>query len=162
MAVKYIASLNSQEQLSLSQDEKLIQAGIQFGKTMVFMRRHSFDYLEREKVGAMNRCAVCIQTYRRMYRRMVLFKKMRKAAIKCQNRWRIWLAQSVLLKLIQLRAIKLLLRISRGFIARKRVSKGRWCLIRLQARFRGISASRFVRNLRRNMKATLIGTCFRR
>ena len=145
-----------------TEEKKKTESGIQFGKTMVFLRRETFDFLEREKMRAMTCCAVYIQRCFRRWYLQKLYTSMKISAIKVQSRWRIWMAQAELLRLIELKAICLLLRVARGMKARVLVRRARYGLLRLQSNIRRRLMISLVCKLRRNVRATTIAKFYRR
>lgn len=143
-------------------EDRIVRSGMQFGKTMVFLRMPAFDYLEREKCRALQRCARDIQKHLRRYVNRKKFLGMKASAVRIQCVLRRYFAQNVLLRLIQKNAAALLIRMLLGFKARLAVRRAKRGLLLLQSHIRRRVSSKFVRLLRRNVRATTIASWFRR
>ena len=147
---------------SMALAEKIVAAGIQCGKTMVFMRRHSFDFLEREKSRAMTKCAIQVQKIIRRHVWLKRFTAMKKSSLRIQTRVRMRQARDEYVRRKHLRAVVLALRIARGMLARLKVRKARMGLLKLQSQVRRKIATVAVRKVRRKSRAVTIAKYFRR
>lgn len=117
--------------------DKMQRAGIQMGKTMIFMRNRTFEFLERELQLLKRRAAVKMQTAFRRYSCMTSYRILGRAALSVQSMARMWIAQRLVQDMREDRAICLLLRCIRGWMGRLLARRTRLGLARLQALKRG-------------------------
>lgn len=129
--------------------DKMQRAGIQKGNTMIFLRSRTFEFLERELQLLRIKAATIIQSEFRKYSRMTAYRILKVATIHVQSVVRRWIAQRIVQNMREFRAIALLLRCTRGFIARLLVRTLRRGFFRLQAVYRGNSDRKKVSELRR-------------
>lgn len=167
LALKYLEMQEKEGSLNIDMkdmnvDQKIVEAGIQCGSTMVFLRRPSFDFLEREKSHAMTKCAVHIQTATRRYLAQKYYVLMKSSVVRLQTRVRMCQARAEFIRRKHLRAVVLVLRIARGMIARGKVRRAKKGLLKLQCQIRQRQATAFVLKVRRNTRAITIGSYFRR
>lgn len=131
---------------AVGQRDKLLLAGIQCGKSLVFMRSRTFDFLERQKLLYHKKLAVRIQTQFRRYSAMNMYRTVRRSVLLIQCLIRRFVAARRMLAKRNFNAIVKVQRNIRKFIVRCLVRKFYRGLKRLQARVRGAKVRRITRN----------------
>ena len=105
------------------QTDKLLLAGIQRGTSMVFLRKGTFDYLERLRLILQRTAAIKVQTAVRTFLAKIRFKNMKFGALVIQCAWRMFQAKRSVSIRKESKARLTLQRVARGFITRLMVSK---------------------------------------
>jgi myosin-5 len=129
--------------------DKMQRAGLQKGNTMIFLRSRTFEFLERELQLLRKRATIKIQSIFRSYSCMTSYRILKRATVDVQCIVRMWLAVSRVQKLREARAVFLLLRCTRGFLARQFCRRQILGVSRLQALKRGQDARVRVIDIRR-------------
>jgi len=120
-------ALNS-SQFKVSSDSKdqkdaMVKAGFQIGTSLVFLRRGTFDFVEKRILTFQRAAAVKVQaTYRRYYA-VNKYKASYLAVLLLQRGMRCYLARRRVNMIRQSRARSVLQRTVRGFLVRLKVSK---------------------------------------
>lgn len=142
-------------------NDEAARAGLQVGRTKVFMRAPSFDVLEGFRLKRFKAAATMLQ---KTYRRFILqkkYKRMKAAAITVQCSYRVHVAKTELRRLKENRARRRLQRVARGAIVRARVRRHKKAIRRLQACHRGQKARALVRVIRQVRAATCVQSTYR-
>ena len=139
--------------------DKMQRAGIQKGSTMIFLRSRTFEFLERELQLLRTKAAIKVQTVFRRYSCMTSYRIMKKSSILIQSTTRKRQAKQRVQRLREFRAIVMLLRHVRGFLARFRARKIKLGVCRLQAVKRGQMERVRVIEVRRIYHAARIIQC---
>lgn len=143
---------------AVAQSDTLLKFGIQRGKTRVFLRRATFDYLERLVLVGTRKAAILVQSFIRMYWQRKEYLHMRSATLIVQCFARCTFARRQVEMLRCNRAARLLQRWSRGAVVRLRVCVWRGMALRLQCAYR-CYISRVVLQSARQAQAAVILSC---
>lgn len=141
--------------------DEAARAGLQVGRTKVFMRAPSFDVLEGFRLRRFKAAATSIQT---QFRRWINHKKytaLKRATIRIQCIYRMHIAFLALKTLREDRARRRLQRVARGCLIRMRVRRYVRAVRKLQAAHRGKKDRHLVLEIRRNRAATKIQSTVR-
>ena len=103
--------------------DKLLIAGIQRGSSMVFLRRGTFDFLERGRLALQRSAAIKVQASFRRYICTANFQLKKRACLFLQCAIRVYQAKKKLKAMRKARAIVTIQRVARGFVARLHVSR---------------------------------------
>ena len=146
---------------AMGSSNKLLRAGIQRGKTMIFLRAGSYHFLEKIRATKLRGNAVKIQS---MIRRCLCRSRyvwIRRMILILQCASRRFIAYRKVRWLRHTRASYVLQRIWRGHKARRRVRCVWKGLLRLQAMVRSRIARRLVIGLRQHIRSTCIAAFYR-
>jgi myosin-5 len=135
------------------------RAGIQMGKTIVFLRSRTFEFLERELQMLRIRACISVQACFRRYSAMAKYRIVRASAIMIQCFVRAKSAKLRVQAMREDRARRRLQRCWRGSLARLRARRLRAGIRRLQAVARGGAARRRVTALRKSVRAAIALQC---
>jgi myosin V len=125
---------------ALGQRDKLLLAGIQCGKSLVFMRSRTFDFLERQKLLYHKKLVIRIQTQFRRYSAMNLYQTTLRSVLLIQCLIRRFVAERRLASKKNYNAVVKLQRNVRKFVVRCSIGRFYRGLKRLQAQVRGVWA----------------------
>jgi myosin-5 len=147
---------------ALGMTDDLLLMGIQVGKTSVFFRSNTFDFLERQKLLYHRSQAVMIQSNARKYNAVTAYRRMKGAARVVQVATRMFLGKRRAYLLKTGMSILLLQRVARGFLTRLITQKMFRGFRRLQSVCRAGAERRRTRALWRHYRAALVIQCFAR
>jgi myosin V len=123
---------------AIGQRNKLLLAGIQCGKTLIFMRSRTFDFLERQKLLYHKKLVIRIQTQFRRYSAMNSYQITLRSILLIQSLIRRYVAQKLLISMKNYSAVVKLQRNIRKFLIQCLVKRFYSGLKKLQARVRGL------------------------
>lgn len=147
---------------SIGQTDELRLVGIQVGSTSVFLRSHTFDFLERQKLLYHRSQAVKIQAHARKYNAVTNFRRMRSAARVIQISTKQFLAKQRAYRLKTFFSIMLLQRVARGYLARRICGKMLNGVRRLQSVYRARTERRRTQAIMKYEKSATVIQCFAR
>jgi myosin-5 len=145
-----------------SASDVMVQAGIQVGHTLVFMRRNAFDILEQLRMSLLRYHTVRIQCYYRRYLWCHYYRHLQLVTLSMQCQVRYKLARMRVTRLRQSRACVLLQCLVRGWLARVWKRYRIRCVVKLQTAARGRKAKKLLNGLVRVDREIKIAKYYRR
>jgi myosin V len=144
---------------ALGQSDKMMLAGIQCGKTLVFMRSRTFDFLEREKLIYHRSQAVKIQANFRKYSAMNAYRHTKHCILVVQCCIRKFLAVRKVQNLKFFTASRMVQKCYRGCRVRRVVNIMMRGFKRLQGVYRSIKSRAATAEYRKNYRAAVLVQC---
>jgi myosin V len=153
---------NSGSAVSMTNNDIMVEAGVQMGLSLVFMRRNCFDILEQLRMSLIRYNVIVVQKYFRCCRAHRYYKRLKKSTLSMQCYTRVNIAKRMLKYLRDTKAAIFLQKIARGYIARMYRKRAISYIIRLQTRTRMMFARVVLKILYTNNAVTRISKYYRR